>query len=676
MTSEVRLNKASTQIKSAVEKEIAARRALYQERDIVMHRLRRYRLMRQRVWVPKAYQRQFGGEKALKMPLIYRLVQTAVNAVAKGPPTIYCEPLDAQDQRAADELGRALNLLAQSQENQSAVPLLYSLYFNLFGDGLGVLKTQAGPWAGFPLPTEQETGTPEQDAVYLERVRDYMADNPLPFVTRTVDPLTAYPPLDEYGRGVFMESGWRSLQEVLRSASLTTAQKSDNGLSFERVPDGKPWPDLEFPPGLPPTVRVDEIWSKDEAAIVIQGSSDIWVFDNPQGELPYTWGFAEPTGVHDPTNVGMSIAYPLYYIQPWVDTMANIMTAWSLFAAPTPYTTRDPDPRISPTKEMKIDIYQPGKMYQFPTGVKPGILSPPPVGEQVLGYLNFLIESSDRGGLPALVSGSGVGTRLPALTFQAAFEAATDRLRPGVESAEKIIAGAKRKECNIIADSGVPVKVNGWDYEADPDNKKRTWAVIRPEEAKKRRQITVSLQVDSTQDLIAKGTHAQFMVSAQLWDMATAMRFAGVKDVQKTKDGIAADTAWRMALSAYAEMLLQTDPEFAQYQAQVAQTQADAAAEAAGQSDAVAGGGGAPEESTQLAQQSSGGFQRQSVQIARKATGTVVTGEPPDIGGHGHDKSPGDPPGPGRNRAGVSGNRGGGARGTPTHRPRGARRGR
>lgn len=686
----VTLKRASPGIRDAVYKEVLARRSLYQERDLVMHRIRRYRLMRHKPYMPKSYQRQLGGENAVKIPIMYRLVQTAVNSVAKGFPTILVEPIVPEDRRNADELGRALNLLIQSVENQAHVPFLYSLYFNLFGDGLGVTKTQRGPWSGFPLPAESED--PKD---YIMRVAEYMQDNPLPFTTRVVDPLTFYPPLDEYGKGVTIESAWRSTREVLQHLHLT-ADMSSSGLAFHKVPIDHPWPDLEFPPGIPPTIRIDEVWSKDEVGIVIQGDRDVWVFENPTGTLPYTWGFAEPTGVHDPTNVGMSVVYPLYYLAPWIDTMAGIMSAWSLFAAPTPFTTQDPDPRIRPTMEQKIDIFQPGKMYHFPTGRKPGILQAPPVGANVLDYINFLIQAADRGGLPALVSGSDVGSRLPNLTFQAAYEAATDRLRPAVQSAEHIIAGTLYKMLEVVSDTNIPVKVNGWDYVSDPDNKQRTWAVIKPDQAKKKRQITVSLAIDSTQDQIAKGTHAQFMVSAQLWDLATAMRFAGVANVQRTKDMIAADTAWRLALPALAQAILQNDPDFQAYQAQAAAAQAQAeqgGAEGAqgaqgeqGAQGTIATPGG--QESgrgatigTENAQGGTAEAERNRARIVRPealAGGGIITnllgqtGNPLEIGGN-PVPEPGAPPGPGRNRKGVPAGRGGGRRGIPTEHPRGNR---
>lgn len=600
----------------AVRKEVKSRVELFQERDKVMHNIRRYRLLRHKPFVPKAYQARLGGERGVKLPIMYRLVQTAVSAVAKGFPTFEAEPLSASDRKAAEDQSRAASLLMQAVDNQSRNPYLYGLYFTTFGDGLGVTKSVLGPWTGFPLPSDEEP-----TAQYNKRVAEFLYNHPLPFYSRIVDPLTCYPPQEEFlGNAAFIESAWRPTKEVMRSLNLQFGSNNDL-IPFKEVPGGKPYPELEMPGGSAATVKVDEVWTNDSVAIVIAGSDKVFTFENTMGELPYEWGYADPSGVEDPANIGMSVAYPLYYLVPWIDTMVGIMAAWSIFAAPTPYTTQDPVPGVRPTHETAVETYQPGKMYHFATGRKPGVLSPPDVGKEVTQFLSFLIESADRGGLPALVSGAGVGTRLPALTYQAAFEAATDRLRPAVHSLERILSGTVQKWFRMIGRYDIPVKVNGWEYSDSGNPRSRRWATIRPAEARKARRVHASLSVDSTQDLIAKGTHAQFMMSAQLWDMERAMRFGGVENPAETRDKMAEDLIWRASLEPLAQAVITGDPDVARRL-----EEAQAAAEG--------GEGGGDEEAA------------------------------------------GAPPGPGRNRKGVPRGRGGGRRGgNPTQRPRGNRRG-
>lgn len=572
---EFTLQRASLKVGTSIKGLIQDRRSFYQEAKHVMHQIRRRRLLRHKPFVPKAYQRRLGGERAVKLPVMYRLIQESVAKASRKPPRVEAVPLDGRDRRLANDYGKAMSLLLSS----FGMRFFYKFLYNLFGDGLAVTKTQVGPWAGFPLPQDQE-----DLGVYNARAQQFLAENPLPFYVRTVDPLTCYPPIEDYrDDGVFVEHGYRRMSELQYHLNLRFGT-SGTLVPNDRVPQGKTYDELELPPGSLNMVETSEVWTKKDVAIVIQGQSDVWLFDNPTGELPYAWSWADPTGVEDPTNVGMSVAFPLYYITPWIDTMVATMAAWSLFAAPTPYTTQDPIQGVRPTQEYRIESYEPGMMYHFPTGRRPGVLSPPDVGAQVQGFLNFLVEGAERGGLPGLVSGTGIGTRLPALTFQAAFEAAIDRLRPAVAQGEEALAATLRKCGNIVGMYDENVSVNGDEYKTDSMEgpKTRRWAKIRPAEARKGRRLVVTLGLDSTQDLIAKGTHAVFMKQSGMWSEDRAMRFAGVEDTQGEGDLIIGDTARRAVLPALIQAAIASDPDLA----------ALAQQQAGGTSAGAEGGGG------------------------------------------------------------------------------------
>lgn len=604
---EIRVRKASEGIRRAVQKEVDRQRQFYSERDNVIHRIRRQRLLRHEVRFPKAYQNLFGNDNAVKLPIMYRLVQTAVTAVAKGYPTVYVEPISMKDRKAAEEMGKALQLLLQTLDSMYGYQFLYNSYYNLMGDGLMVLKAQPGGWTGFPLMEESE-----EPEAYLRRVADFVQTKPLPFVARTVDPLLFYPPRGQYGEGLIVETGHRSRAKVFET--LGYELREDGRVQPLEIPKGRAYPGLELPPSADAMVEVDEVWDKDGLCAVRMGNTqDVWIFESPVGEHPYVWGYADPTGVLDPANVGMSVAYPLIYLTPWIDTLLGIAMAWSMLAAPTPYTTQSPVPGLPPITDTTVEVFQPGMMYHLPTGKQVGVLEPPPVGSHILGMMNFLIESSDRGGLPSLVSGSNIGSRLPALTFQAAFEAATDRLRPAVQSAEVALAGFLRKICRIIARYDLPVRVDGWKYYAEDNTRReRASARITPEEAAKGRLITVSLAVDSTQDTIAKGVHAMQMMDAMLWDWEKAARYSGVRNPEETKEKIAGDIAWKQLLPQLAAMV--TDPQFDQYKQYLQEQQAQAQAGAAGpaQMGEAGAAGPAPAGAAGPAPMSSGGVVRHS----------------------------------------------------------------
>src|SRR3990172_9601460 len=151
---DLRVSSANSKLGTAIKKEVERRRSLYSEQDIVMHNIRRYRLMRHKVQVPKAYQRQLGGENAIKLPIMYRLVQTAVSSVAKRFPTVYAEPQSIADRKSASELTRGLSLPLQAVYSIPPRPSLQGFSFNLFGGGLGGAKPRPGRGSGFPLPAD------------------------------------------------------------------------------------------------------------------------------------------------------------------------------------------------------------------------------------------------------------------------------------------------------------------------------------------------------------------------------------------------------------------------------------------------------------------------------------------------------------------------------------------
>jgi hypothetical protein len=191
-------------------------------------------------------------------------------------------------------------LLLQAIDTQSVTPYLYGLFMNIYGDGLGVTKNYVGPWGGFPIP-ETKMGPDGEPVImdsdeYNEAVQEFLQKRPLSFSSRIVDPLTFYPDLKEYGGGHHIETGMRSTSETFRSLNL----EIENG-TLRKVPEGKPYPVDELPPGTPPNVRVTEVWDDEHCAILVDGLSEILIFDNILEESPYAFGFGDPTGVEDPT---------------------------------------------------------------------------------------------------------------------------------------------------------------------------------------------------------------------------------------------------------------------------------------------------------------------------------------------------------------------------------------
>lgn len=556
------MKKASDNVSTEVIKGIQERKDIYDERDKVMHDLRRYRLMRHKVDLPRNWAKRLGKAGPPKVPIMLRTLQTAVTAVAKDFPRVEEEAFNIRDKPRAESSSKAWNYFLQMLDRQQRLQLITKFLFREFGDGLGVFKTTEGRWAGYPVPEEDES-----DSAYNDRVDEFLAQCPLPVSVTLPDPLTCYPPLDEYGEGPFVEIGWRSAKDTWNRIQRLQAGVDEE---MRALPDGPAYPQREFPASSPPLFEVAEVWYDEVCFIYGKGLEGVYEIENPMGKRPYSWAFADPTGVDDPANIGMSILYPLYYIAPHIDSSVGLMQAWMQFMAPTMFTSQQASPYVRPTQETTIQTFEPGMIHHLGTGRTMGTVSPPDMGQPAIQNLNFMLGLSERAGLPDVVSGGISGTRLPALTLAKAYEDAVARLVPATRSAEFCFADMLMKCRRIVGDYGEDIPVNGWDY-PEEGMKTQGWAKIEAKECLKNRPMSVELHTDTTQDEIAKGTHAQFMKQSRLWSNRRSMKYAGVRDPDDEMDEIGADIAWEMGLPLLAQKTISEDEELGPFlQAQMA----------------------------------------------------------------------------------------------------------
>ena len=572
------LKEASDRVAAEVRKGISETQELYIERDQVMHDIRRYRLMRHTPDLPRNWAKRLGKAGPPKVPLMYRLVQTAVTAKSKDFPLVTEQPFNIEDKPAADDASRGMNFLLQALDRQHRMQLITNFLFSLFGDGLGVFKTLEGRWDGYPFQEESET-----DSEYNDRVEAFIKLHPEPFYVSRVNSETFYPPLDEYAEGACTEIGWRDAHDTWKTVErLRAGSEEDHRLQF---PDGPSYPEREFPPSTPALIEVAEVWTDEVCFISAPKLGKVWEVENPMGKTPYSWAFADPTGVDDPANMGMSICFPLYYLTPHIDSGLGLMESWMQFMAPTMYTTQDASPYVRPTMETSVQEMEPGMMYNLPTGRKMGTVQPPDMGAPANQFLTFMLGLGEKAGLPDLVSGGAVGSRLPALTLSKAYEDALSRLGPATRSGEFCIAEMLMNCRRIIGNYDEDLKVNGWEIR-EGDEHTKGWATIEAKEARKGRDMSVEISTDNEQDMIGKGTHGAFMVEKGVWSLRTSMKYSGVKDTQEEMDEIAADVAWKMAVPIQARKALMEDPELGPVMQQMAQ------AEAAAKGGGGQGGGG------------------------------------------------------------------------------------
>lgn len=546
---EYKFERASDKVAAEITKAFEDRKQLFAERDDVAHKIRAMRLMRHDVTVPRNWGKRHGPKPRLS--IMYRLVQTAVTSVYKEMPHVQEEALDVDDKPFADDSSRAWNLGLQTIDRMHHMRFLINAAYKHYGDGLSVTKVADGAWGGYPGRYEDES-----DEDYDGRCELFKREHPLPFHAMLVDPLTFYPPEDEYGEQADIEISWRPTRDVFRQMGVLPTK----GKGAKPIPLGHPYPMDEFPAALPTMTEWREGWTKDSCWVKCEKLEGIWIAENPLGFRPHSYAFADPTGVDNPTNAGMSVAFPLYTLQPHMESILALWRMWAMFMAPTLFSTQQASPYVRPTQEMAVMGFEPGMIYQMPTGRDLKAVGAPDMGAPALGFMNFLLSLSDRGGLPPSLAGDISGSRLPALTLQQAMDAGLARLGPATRSFEYVLADFLRKCRMIVGSYDQDVPVNGWEF-ADQDTKTTGWAVIRAAECRKNRPITVTMKSDPLQDKIGRGIHADMMVKAGFWSLPTAIKESGRDDPNEEMAEIAADKVYKYAAELYARKRLMEDPE-------------------------------------------------------------------------------------------------------------------
>jgi len=546
-------------------------KANFTEAKALMHGLRQLRFMRTSARPSKPYQRLVA--KNVHAPLAYALGQTATGSIARSRPTWLVSPRtdSPDDVKLAEALSVSGDLLFQTYERFSRKPLYWKFLDQCVCDGMGIWKFARTPWANYPLRENYN-----EDDEYNTAVDKFLEDRPpIPLRARLVDPLTFFPPTNEWASPVIMESALRPARETFHALRL----QGTSSTNVVRVPEGTPYDFREPPPAAGTFMEVSEIWSESEVIFVLGAPfSQVFAFENDPsifaGKLPYSWASGEVSGLDDPAVSNLSVLFPLMYLQPWMDTLLAMMVAWAAIGAnPTAWTSRDVGAGVQ-EPGVKVTDFQPGKVYSLGTGGKMGFLEPPSIGREAIRLLEMFINLSDRVGLAPIVSGI-IGTRTPGLTQSAAMEAAISKLSPVVDNAEFCLAEALKLSFHAIENViQKPVWVSGWQFEEATQTKRKGAHRISPADVRGHYDISCSLKVDTLQDVIAKGTHAAFMNNAELWGRRRSMQFSGVTNVSEEEDSLLKDRVASLPVvqAFLATIATQNDPILSAFAAFLAQS--------------------------------------------------------------------------------------------------------
>lgn len=487
------------------------------------HYLRRMRFMRLRSNAPRPFQRVMG--RGLQSPFSYRLVQTAVGMIGKERPRFTRMPRTStsSDREAASRLQRSADPMLQMFEQIARRPLLWQLYDQVIADGRGHIKVSKDVWSGFPVKSETE-----EAKAYNKRVGEFvMNQSTHPIRSRLVDTMNMLLPPTEYEPPYVIEQGKRPLLPTMNRLGLTFGTNS----KLVYNPDTLAHPVYELPRGMPAQVDVEEVWTKDECFIRI-ANQDIIKYPNDLGFVPYVNIMGEVSSLNDPALQSLSILYPYQGIEPWLSTLMSTMAAWSILGGtPIMYTSRRPYNGAPPPNDMAMSDIPLGRRVDLGTGGEIGFVQPPPIGREVLEFLNTLVGFLDRAGITPLASGI-LGNRTPGTAFNSAIEAATGKLKVVVDNLQYGISDWVKMGWRATEVIGQPIFVTGIGLQQGLLGKRMAPGrfMIDPKDVNGYYDLSCELTVSSLQDTISKGMHGAFMKSHNLWSRDRSMKFSGVED--------------------------------------------------------------------------------------------------------------------------------------------------
>jgi hypothetical protein len=515
-----------------VEETISQNKSTYSETHKLIDQMRRLRYMRAKARPPRAFQRLIG--KGIRSPLSYNLVQTITGMIVRERPKYSRVPRSGVERQKAQTLANSADPMMQSFEQIAHRPLFFQWADQAVSDGRVIGKIRRVPWEGYPL---RKAG--EKDKDFNNRVAKWVMNaSTHPIRATIVDAMGFMPDRNEWEPQFVIETGNRPTLPTFKALGVVPTNEG-----FKQIPTDKPYPDDEIPTGTQPTVPVEELWTPDALYIRV-AREQVLKFPNDFGFIPYAWNYGATTSHNDPALEGMSVLYPYLGLEPWVQMLLGVLASWSIVGG-TPILVQTTDRTAGASNAGAIADVPLNKMVTLPPGGDMKFVQPPPVGREIIEFIQLLMDFIDRAGITPLAQGH-IGTRTPGLTVASALEAASGKLIPIKSNLENFHETMVKMSWKTVYNNiKQPIHVTGTGLvERDklPGRRKgRGRFIVDPKDIDDYYDIKAELSFDTIQDEIAKGTHAATMKAHRLWGKRRAMRFSGVDDPEDEIDEIALD---------------------------------------------------------------------------------------------------------------------------------------
>lgn len=488
---------------------------IWQPRNDLIEEMRRLRFMEVRPEVPE----EIEPEEVIT-PFSFQLVQRMVGTLTADPVgvTVPAAGEGDEDVERASKIEKFLSAALDQLAKQADDDVLERFVECLIADGHGCMRVLWAPqlWRGYPRRRRDQ---PESE--YNKQAELWKRGRPLPISWAWVDPLNVYPIWSEFGLEAVLEVDQRDLLS-LRPESYNLVSKG-----------GKVIPELwDFArvKGEEGSLTFRQLWTRDKLIYAVEDRI-VHVEAHGYGAPPYVYAMGDAVSTRDPGKMGLSMLFPLRYLQPYFDRLLSQKgTAIRFFCWPTlVYEQAEPQTALGDDASLAEEANQlqirPGKILPILQGERLYFLTWQGSGPDIDRQIAMVKGLMDQAGLPGVMYGDPGGTDT-GYAINQLIAAARMKFKPTVAHAQRALEQVLGIILDIIE---YKAKQTLYVYAPGPRGKKGGWIGLGPEDIAGWRQVTVRLNPVMPTDKYATSSRVINEVKAGLRSELSGMEELGIE---------------------------------------------------------------------------------------------------------------------------------------------------
>lgn len=377
-----------------------------------------------------------------KSPLIADTIRRMVSILAASIPIPKRHPLS--DSQKNLEISSLIEEWFTSALRMGKASVFTKFIDSFVAAGIGVYEVTRDKhaWGGL------KKGESESADSFNERVKLHHKMY-FPFNIKNVHPSTFYPVGDGVSEAIVITK--RRAMPVARHYGLKIV---DGKFALGNIEDsGSDWPK---------TVNYIEYWNEDEYVYIVED----YVVDRGKHDYGRTPFFYAPASLtYDLSDQGLSYVEYLVPLQEALNEAVTAYKAWAQLNAFPFFISETVDEAgmvFRNTGEEVIEIV-PGGVVDVPLGKRLSPMAIPPIGQELTGLIQFLMEQSKSISLATILEGVFPGADLSGTALTTVIAVAKSIFAPGIRHIENMysdIAAFMLREIDLnMKDQAVPVRI-------------------------------------------------------------------------------------------------------------------------------------------------------------------------------------------------------------------------